>query len=504
MLGVLGGCSLLLSVLFLFLLYLIYTVVNMAYVRSLYNGIPSPPLDNFWYGHQVTMVAAKKDNTFLDVFGAWTKEYGSSIMVFASFRNILFTVDPNMFKVVTSDLNSFSKLDDLPNRSLFGQRIAGWNSVLTGGGHNWAIKRKVMSKFFAKANTSETFELCKPLIQNYVRSNLAGKVGKGQVIELHNEFSTIFSAYPAAVGLSGFDDPDTIGRNVSKILEMIPKQLGGKFSLTKLLFAVGKDKSETVDMVIEMRKRLKALTREKMQEIHSSDSAANHSDLLGLLIQANESCDFERDLLDEYVVDDILTIYLVMDNMVKQLASLFIFLESEQEVYRKMAREIRDFTLTDSSSLSQLRYTEQVLLESLRMAPALLRGTRLLKTPDETPSRIGPYNLASGTQIHFSQYLIHHNEQTWRDPKKFDPERWSNGFQPEPYTYMPFLAGPRGCLGKHFAMMTMKLTLVSILQKFELIPKLNKEKRPTIDQGMAVMRIRNNVDYELIPLPHPA
>ena len=499
MIEILGGCSLLISVFIIFVVYQIYTILNIAYTRSLYNGIPSPPLDNFLNGHQLTMVAAKKNNTFLDLFGAWCKEYGSSIMVFAGFRNILFTVDPDMFKVVTSDLNSFSKLDDLPNRSLFGQRIAGWNSVLTGGGHNWAIKRKIMSKFFAKANMSEAFEFCKPLMQSYVRSTLAQKVGKGQVLELHEEFSTIFSAYPAAVGLTGFDDPSTIGKNITTILEMIPKQLG-KMSLTKILFAMGKEKNETVDMVIAMRTRLKAMSLEKSQEMKSSDSEAQPTDLFGLLIQANERCDFERDLLDEYVVDDILTVYLVMDNMVKQLASLFIFLESHQHVYHKMVEEIRQFTLTDCTSLSHLRYTEKVLLESLRMAPALLRGTRLLKTADGGTTKIGHYILPSNTQVHFSQYLIHHNEDVWKDPDVLDPERWSGGFNPEPYTYMPFLAGPRGCLGKHFAMMTMKLTLVSLLQKFDFTPRLSKEKKPTIDQGMAVMRIRNNVDYELVPL----
>jgi cytochrome P450 len=94
---------------------------------------------------------------------------------------------------------------------------------------------------------------------------------------------------------------------------------------------------------------------------------------------------------------------------------------------------------------------------------------------------------------------VHHNEEFWRDPHTLDPERWSENFNPEPYSYMPFLAGPRGCLGKHFAMMTMKLTLVSILQKFDLTPRLDKERKPKIDQGMAVMRIRNNVDYELVP-----
>ena len=85
---------------------------------------------------------------------------------------------------------------------------------------------------------------------------------------------------------------------------------------------MSKEKEETVNMVIGMRKRLKALTAEKRQEMNISDSDTKATDLFELLIQANDSCDFQRDLLDDYVVDDILTIYLVMDNMVRQLTSV--------------------------------------------------------------------------------------------------------------------------------------------------------------------------------------
>ena len=130
-------------------------------------------------------------------------------------------------------------------------------------------------------------------------------------------------------------------------------------------------------------------------------------------------------------------------NNIRLCTSLFIILQSEQGVYQKMAAEIRLLNLTDFSSL-----------------------------------KLGPYILPNGTQVHFSQYLIHRNEKYWRNPDVFDPERWSGSLNLKPYTYLPYLAGPRGCLGKHFAMMAMKLTPVSMLQKFELFPVSDQVKQP--------------------------
>ena len=50
-------------------------------------------------------------------------------------------------------------------------------------------------------------------------------------------------------------------------------------------------------------------------------------------------------------------------------------------------------------------------------------------------------------------------------------------------------------------MLTMKLALVTLLQKFDFQPRFNEKKKPEFDQGLAVMRIRGKVNYEVTPVP---
>ena len=83
--------------------------------------------------------------------------------------------------------------------------------------------------------------------------------------------------------------------------------------------------------------------------------------------------------------------------------------------------------------------------------------------------------IEKGTLIHFPFHAIHHNPDFYPSPHRFDPNRFmpENRDQIIPYTYLPFGAGPRNCVGMRFALMEAKTAIVRIVKKFKFVRSEN-------------------------------
>ncbi len=96
--------------------------------------------------------------------------------------------------------------------------------------------------------------------------------------------------------------------------------------------------------------------------------------------------------------------------------------------------------------------------EILRIYPAGWLGSRIAAR-DTTAAGVA---IPAGTLVFYSPYLTHHDPGLWADPHRIRPERFSSG-RPG-WSYLPFAAGPRTCLGAHLAQLILRTALTPLCQ----------------------------------------
>ena len=123
-------------------------------------------------------------------------------------------------------------------------------------------------------------------------------------------------------------------------------------------------------------------------------------------------------------------------------------------------------TSFNRNDLAKMPYFTRCIKESLRTHPPAHMFGRTTTTPMEIDGKEVPV----GTSIDVNVWNFHHNPEHWEDPFVYNPDRFlpERIQQMDPYTFLPFSAGPRNCIGQAFAMNTIKIVVGQILRRFEL------------------------------------
>ncbi|KAL6416373.1 hypothetical protein ACFW04_013527 [Cataglyphis niger] len=119
-------------------------------------------------------------------------------------------------------------------------------------------------------------------------------------------------------------------------------------------------------------------------------------------------------------------------------------------------------------SLQNLPYLERCLKEALRLYPSVFFVIRNIEEDVKLHSHVIP----AGTMLFLNIYGVHRDPNFWSNPEIFDPDR----FLPEriqkrhPYSYLPFSAGPRNCIGQRFGLLELKAMIAPLIHNFYLEP----------------------------------
>ncbi|XP_047526197.1 cytochrome P450 4C1-like [Pieris napi] len=191
--------------------------------------------------------------------------------------------------------------------------------------------------------------------------------------------------------------------------------------------------------------------------------------MLDLLISAEK----EGLINDDGIIEEVNTfMFEGHDTTAAGLTFCLLTLAENQDVQEKVYQELQsifngrdDLTLED---LTMMNYLERCIKESMRLYPPVPFISRTLS---ETV-KLSNYTVPVGTMCHIHIFDMHRQESLFKNAEKFDPDRFlpENSVGRHPYSYIPFSAGPRNCIGQKFAMMEMKSALSAILKNYKLLP----------------------------------
>jgi cytochrome P450 len=288
---------------------------------------------------------------------------------------------------------------------------------------------------------------------------------EGETLDVSHEMMRLTLAI---VGKTLFDadvesDTDEIGDALTQLLEL--------FQMLLLPY------SEYLERLPLPANRRFTRARAKLDEViyriinERRASGADRGDLLSMLLLAQDEEGAGGGMTDEQLRDEALTIFLAgHETTANALAWTWYLLAqnpcAEAKLHAELDAVLAGGRLPAVEDLPQLRYTEMVLAESMRLyPPAWVIGRLAVKD-----YAVGDYVAEEGTLVLVSQYVMHRDPRFFPEPLRFDPERWTpeaKEARPQ-YAYFPFGGGARRCIGEGFAWMEGTLIIAAIARRWRL------------------------------------
>lgn len=297
----------------------------------------------------------------------------------------------------------------------------------------------------------------------------------GETIDIGREMTHITMSIVGKVLFDAdvFTESDELGNAITVVLEQTNYTLSHLFPVPP-------------NWPVPRNRRVKRALAVLDRRIHEmvverQASATEKNDLLSVLLNARE--EDGSTMSDKQVRDEALTLFAAgHETTATALTWVWYLLAAHPDVYQKVQQEVdtvlqgRAPTYTD---LARLPYALQVLKEAMRLYPPAYAVSSVALHD----VHLGDYLLRKDETVIVGIHAMHQRADYFPDPERFDPERFTpdNEKRLPRYAYIPFGAGPRICIGNHFAMMEGHLLLATLAQRvsFELVSGQQIEPDPS-------------------------
>jgi len=460
---------------------LILAVVLFIFTgRRSNKGIPAAGGGLPIFGHVFTLLRGSA----WDQFASWVQTYGAiySVSIFGS--KMICVSDPAMLKVILqTKLNSFTKDREWTYKPFL---VLLGNGLVTSHGKSWLRQRTVLANHFKKDILQDI-----PLTSINAVYRLIERLSKheanGTIVEMAEEFRHLTLQVIAEVllSLSPSESDETFAKMYLPIVEEGNLRIWQPWRMYLPIPAWFKFQSDVKRLdtymtgLMEKRRFLrKTQPPERRQDVLDKMLASLEQDNTAKWDQ--ETIIQFRDELKTFVLAGhetsaamlAWTLYeLSLPANVKYLERV---LDEARTVFSGEFDPVQGHRLTTTPSkpqLDKLIFAECCLRESLRKYSVV---PTVVRVAAEDVTLAEGVEVVKGSTLMVCMQGVHHNPDIWKEPLAYKPERFLQQQEQDgteksipPFTFLPFIEGPRMCLGQYLSLLESKIVLSLLLMHFQ-------------------------------------
>ncbi|MEY3052399.1 MAG: hypothetical protein RLY31_2184 [Bacteroidota bacterium] len=402
------------------------------------------------------------------------------------FRKLFVTSDPEVFSHVLQK-NQKNYVKSVAYRHL---RMAIGNGLVTSEGDYWRKQRRLVQPVFYKAALENLFLRMVTVADRFI-GELRHKAAAGNPLEVTREMMAVTADITLQTLFSTENSADIseLYRIMADAQDYIIFRTA-KPHLTPLVFLDGRHRRFRRD--IRWFDRYIYGMIDERKKMHTPPA-----DLLTLLTQQVDADTGER-MSDRQLRDEAITLYAAGHETSSTALSWTLYLLAENPDVLLRVRSEADSAFGNNppsfAALQDLPYTRQVLQESMRLYPPAFALGRQPVADD----RILGHPVPAGSIIFLSIAALHRDPAFWEKPDEFFPDHFLPATEKERdrMAYLPFGAGPRMCVGNHFAMMEMQLLLALLIRHFDL--KIDP-RHPVVPEPLITLKPKFGIRMSFLP-----
>jgi cytochrome P450 len=408
----------------------------------------------------------------VEVLSTYTRLYGDTFRFYlGGLKEAIVTTDPTVIQhVLKTNAENYQKSDIQVKR--MGHFLG--KGLLTTHGEAWRTQRRLIQKGFDRKQLDALSSIMQESLADSLR-DFDSQVGAGPVdIYPHLMKITFAMVARSLFGARLKDsDIDLVSHTICTIQEFIVRQTLQPY-LNPWFAASGKLRRHE-----DMRARADGVL---LEYIKARRHQPPGHDLLQTLMDARYS-DGEG-MSDALVLSESMQLLVAGHETSSNALSWLLYLLSSRPDCLERVRQEFDSVLGDAplnhGDVPKFEFATQVIQEALRLYPPFWMIDRMAVADD----KVGDLAIPGGSTVIVFVYGAHHAPRYWQSPENFDPQRFTkeNDKLRPPSTYLPFGAGPRGCIGGNYAMLQILMILSDLLRRydFELTPGQTIEARPMV------------------------